>query len=1464
MENDPAAGHWGENDGEAVDVDSALNEYEEIRRELSRGSARRSSVSPTRRASIFSTKRPQPDEEEGGVSTDADFIDLEEYLQNTHRERNKVPGVFPKKIGVSFRDLSVLGFAGAGWMLLPTFPQELASIFGWDIVGFAQMMLAPKPPPKAIIQGFSGVVRPGEMLLVLAKPGSGASTFLRALTNQPRAYTKIEGDVGYARLPFELARGQYRGEILYNDEEDAHLPTLSVAQTLRFALKAKTPKTRIPGTSREQFVEEMLTLFAQMFKMKHVLNTIVGNAFVRGVSGGERKRVSIMEALASRSAINAWDNSTRGLDSSTAVDYIRSLRILTNITYSTTIVTLYQAGEQIYQEFDKVCLIYEGRQIFFGKASEARPYFEGLGFEATPRITTSDFLTTITEPTTQHIRAGMEGKVPVTPEALEAAFRRSKFYTEIQEELEEYDRERRENEESDTQNFKEAVKAEKSRNVAEGSPYVVNFWMQVWYLTQRELQLQVQDVVAMRSKFINVLVLGFITGSLFYNIQRTSEGAFFIGGVLFFNIIVVAWMQIIEAINMVMGRGIVAKQVAFAFYRPSALVLARTIADLPSLAIQSTLFSIILYWMAGLVADAGKFFTNLLFVFTTVLCLTGFYRAIGSFSKNINVAIRLAFLGLNVIALFAGYMQPYKTMKSWVYKWIYWANPLAYSLEAVMINQFHGMELACSPAHLVPGVPGASIKNQVCTLYGSVPQSATVAGTNYIKGFGYEPSHLWRNFGILLAFTVGYIIIAMIGIEYMDFGAGGGSIKILAKKPKDVVEELPTQEKKQEKKSADPEKALDIARRISTVKTSGSIFTWTNVNYSVGTGAGEAQLLHNINGYVKPGTLTALMGPSGAGKTTLLDNLGLRKRVGKTSGELLMDGKKLMPDFKRSTAFVEQQDIHDEMSTVREAMRFSALLRQPPNVSKEDKYKFVEEIIKLLELESLADSIIGFPGFGLSVEERKRVTIGVELASAPAELLFLDEPTSGLDANGALSIVRFLRKLADESGIAILCTIHQPSAVLIQEFDDLLLLSRGGKEVYFGPIGKEGGQTVINYFERNGAVPAAGDVNPAEYVLDTIRTSPGARSWAEIWDSSPESVAVMEEIDAIITTRKDQPVSRELRTLEYAMPLSVQIAAVTSRVWRHYWRDASYGFSKVFSNLSMGLIGGVLFLNSGETVLEMQSRTFAVFVVLILSPLILTGVQPKFLQFRMLYETRERNSKIYSAPAWITAMTVVEIPYAILGSIFFFLPWYYMIGLPKDSSRAGYAFFLVMLFNIWIPHIAMWIAAVCPDLTIISVVNPFIFVVTNGFTGILVTYYAMPYFYRSWVYWVNPLTWFSRGLIADFMHDVTVRCSPSELVSFQPPSGQTCRQYAGAWLSRASGYIVNLDATDSCQYCIFKSGDEYLKTINVQYSHRWRDLGIFCVFIVSNIVLIYVLYWAVREYRWSRLFARLRGKGSSK
>jgi ABC-type multidrug transport system ATPase subunit len=182
--------------------------------------------------------------------------------------------------------------------------------------------------------------------------------------------------------------------------------------------------------------------------------------------------------------------------------------------------------------------------------------------------------------------------------------------------------------------------------------------------------------------------------------------------------------------------------------------------------------------------------------------------------------------------------------------------------------------------------------------------------------------------------------------------------------------------------------------------------------------------------------------------------------------------------FQRATGFAEQMDIHEPTATVRESLRFSALLRQPKEVPLQDKYDYCETIIDLLEMRPIAGATVGSAGSGLNQEQRKRLTIAVELASKPELLLFLDEPTSGLDSLAAFNIVRFLRQLAD-GGQAVLCTIHQPSAVLFENFDELLLLKSGGRVVYNGPLGDDS-KTLIDYFEQNGGRKCSPHENPAE------------------------------------------------------------------------------------------------------------------------------------------------------------------------------------------------------------------------------------------------------------------------------------------------------------------------------------------------------------------------------------------------
>lgn len=221
----------------------------------------------------------------------------------------------------------------------------------------------------------------------------------------------------------------------------------------------------------------------------------------------------------------------------------------------------------------------------------------------------------------------------------------------------------------------------------------------------------------------------------------------------------------------------------------------------------------------------------------------------------------------------------------------------------------------------------------------------------------------------------------------------------------------------------------------------------------------------------------------------------------------------------------------------------------------------------MLNMEDFAEAVVGVPGEGLNVEQRKLLTIGVELAAKPALLLFLDEPTSGLDSQSSWTIVSFLRKLAD-NGQAVLSTIHQPSSMLFQQFDRLLFLAKGGRTVYFGDIG-ENSRTLLDYFERQGARKCEEHENPAEYILELAGAGASGQStqdWPALWRESPEAKKVESELYRLHETLRNknapsQTTSQDSNT-EFAMPFWDQLIAVMIRVFQQYWRTPSYIYGK--------------------------------------------------------------------------------------------------------------------------------------------------------------------------------------------------------------------------------------------------------------------------------------------------------------
>lgn len=291
-------------------------------------------------------------------------------------------------------------------------------------------------------------------------------------------------------------------------------------------MKSPGPNGRLPGVSRKEFDSEVLNMLLRMLNITHTSKTLVGDEFVRGVSGGERKRVSIAEMMATRARVQCWDNSTRGLDASTALDFVKSLRVMTDILGQTTFVTLYQAGEGIYDLFDKVMVLDEGRQVFYGPPSAARAYFENLGFLSLPRQSTADYLTGCTDPNERQFAPGRSARdVPSSPESLESAYRASAYALEMNASREKY-KISVETEKHDQEAFRQAVLADKKKGVSKKSPYTLGFWGQVRALTIRELQQRMQDKFQLYTNFALSMILALVIGGAYFGQPPTSNGAF--------------------------------------------------------------------------------------------------------------------------------------------------------------------------------------------------------------------------------------------------------------------------------------------------------------------------------------------------------------------------------------------------------------------------------------------------------------------------------------------------------------------------------------------------------------------------------------------------------------------------------------------------------------------------------------------------------------------------------------------------------------------------------------------------------------------------------------------------------------------------------------------------------------------------------------------------------------------------
>ncbi|KAI5362170.1 Putative ABC transporter-like, ATP-binding domain, ABC-2 type transporter, ABC-transporter [Septoria linicola] len=1129
----------------------------------------------------------------------------------------------PKKLGVSWKNLTVQGVDSKA-----TLNENVVSQF----MPFGTRNTAKRT--KTILDDSSGTVNPGEMLLVLERPGAGCTTLLSVLANNRLGYESVSGEVQYGTMSAKEDKA-YRGQIVMSTEDDVFFPTLSVQDTIDLAARMKTPRFLPTGfATSEDYAQSYKTLLLRALDISHTAKTKVGDAYIRGVLGGERKRVSILECLATGASIFCWDNSTRGLDAGTALDYVKAIRALTDILGLTSIFTLYQAGNGIYEQFDKVLVLDEGRTLYYGPRDRAVPFMEDLGFICNKGANSGDFLTGVTVPTERRIAKGQERSFPRDGAAIAACYSASELCAETAQEHRRFNES--EDVRADTAAFQQLVQKVKHRGLRQ-SPVTANFFKQVKYAVIRQYQLLWGDKPTMIIKQGATLIQALIGGSLFYNAPENNLGLF-IKGAIFFSTLYHALLALGEVTDSFTGRPVLAQHRAFALYHPAAFTIAQVLADLPILS----------------EGYCGSFFTFLIISYVNALSMTQFFRAVGAGFPTFDAATKISGLSFVALFMYMGYMIIKPEMHPW-FVWIYWINPMAYSYEALIGNEFHDTIIPCAGPNLIPNGPGYGDGGKACVgVTGARLGADSLTGDEYLAGLPYNHNH----------------------------------------------------------------------------------------------------------------------------------------------------------------------------------------------ISREEKLRYVDTIIDLLELGDLEHTLIGVPGSSLSIEKRKRVTIGVELVAKPSILIFLDEPTFGLDGQAAYNTVRFLRKLA-EAGQAILVTIHQPSAQLFAQFDTLLLLCRGGKPAYFGEIGEKA-ETIKSYLHRHGAV-CPPEANPAEFMIEVV-TGSGAgagRDWAQTWLDSPENKQLTSDINRMVSQSASDPsVVNNTDDNEFATSMWTQTKLVTQRMNVSLFRNTDYVTNKFAMHVLLALLNGFTFWMIGDSLSDLQLNLFTIFNVIFVAPGVISQLQPLFIDRRDIFEAWEKKSKMYHWAPFVTGLIVSEFPYLICCAVLYYSCWYFAPGLNTSPYSAGSVFFAFVMFELLYTGVGQSIAAYAPNAVFASLVNPLVIVTLVSFCGVTVPYSQIQPFWRYWLYYLDPFNYLMSCLLVFTTWDKPVNCTANEVALFDPLPGQTCAGYLQVYQS-GMGMATNLlnpNDTSACQVCQYTTGADYLRTLNLDDKYfGWRNAGLVAVFAIAIDGLVYLM-----------------------
>ncbi|KAL7154042.1 hypothetical protein ABFS83_04G208700 [Erythranthe nasuta] len=1272
-----------------------------------------------------------------------------------HRLRNRTDrvGIEIPKIEVRFQNVSIEGDAYVGTRALPTLINSTL-----NTLEAALGMIGLSPSKKRVVkilQDISGIVRPSRMTLLLGPPGSGKTTLLKALAGKPDDDMRVSGKITYCGHEFHEFVPQRT--CAYISQHDLHYGEMTVRETLDFSGRCLGVGTRYemlvelsrrekeagikPDPEIDAFMKataligqetSLITDYVlKLLGLDICADIMVGDDMRRGISGGQKKRVTTGEMLVGPAKAFFMDEISTGLDSSTTFQIVKFMRQMVHIMDITMVISLLQPAPETFDLFDDVILLSDGEIVYQGPRENVLEFFEYMGFKCPERKGVADFLQEVTSKrdqeqywckTNQNYRY-----IPVSQFA--QAF--NSFHI--------------------GQNFVDELRVPYDKSRAHPAAlvkkkYGISNWELFRACFDREWLLMKRSSFIYIFKTTQITIMATIALTVFLRTEMKSGqivDASKFWGALFFSLINVMFNGMQELAMTVFRLPVFFKQRDSLFYPAWAFALPIWVLRIPISVLESGLWIVLTYYTIGFAPSPVRFFKQFLAFIGVHQMALSLFRFIAAAGRTQVVANTLGSFALLLVFVLGGFVVAKDDIQDWMI-WGYYVSPMMYGQNAIAINEFLDDRWSAPTNGSEPTVGKTLLKD---------------------RGLFTTESWYWICIMALFGFSLLFNVLFIGALTYLN--PLGDNKAIISDESDESKKKRQITSNAQGVQMSEMNATASEPKRGMVLPFQPLSLAFNHVNYYVdmpaemktqGVNDERLQLLRDASGAFRPGVLTALVGVSGAGKTTLMDVLAGRKTGGYTEGTITVSGyPKNQTTFARVSGYCEQNDIHSPYVTIYESLLYSAWLRLAADVNTETRKMFVEEVMELVELNPIRNALVGLPGVdGLSTEQRKRLTIAVELVSNPS-IIFMDEPTSGLDARAAAIVMRTVRNTVD-TGRTVVCTIHQPSIDIFEAFDELLLMKRGGQVIYAGPLGRQS-HKLVEYFE---AVPGVAKIkegyNPATWMLDVTSSAAEGQLDVDFAEVYANSALYLRNQELIKELSNPPPGSSDLYfPTQYSQSFLTQCKACFWKQHWSYWRNSQYNAIRFFTTVVIGVMFGVIFWQKGDQIhrqqdlLNLLGATYS--AVLFLGASNASAVQSVVAVERTVFY-RERAAGMYSELPYAFAQVAIETIYVAIQTLVYSLLLYSMIGYQWTGEKFFYFYYFIFMCFTYFSMYGMMVVALTPGYQIAAIVMSFFLSFWNLFSGFLIPRPLIPIWWR-WYYWASPVAWTIYGIFTSQIGDQT-------------------------------------------------------------------------------------------------------------